>query len=74
MQEVLSPTQFLTLGQMLWIVFDFLAICSVLITLIFYYHWGKYSPTHAGAIITIVVYTAGMCILLLGMFGILTTI
>ncbi|MDE2213404.1 MAG: hypothetical protein KGJ34_02645 [Patescibacteria group bacterium] len=67
-------TSTISIAEILWIFFDISFIVSVLMTLAFYYHWGKYSPTHASAIGTMIVYTAGVVILLISMLGVVATI
>ena len=61
-------------GEVLWIAFGILAIFSILVTLAFYYHWGRFAPTHFGAVVTTTVYTVGLAVLGLGMLGILASL
>ena len=61
----------LSVGQTLWAIFWLALIVVAITTLAFYYHWGRFSPTHIGAIATIVVYTIGVAVLFIGMLSIL---
>ncbi len=61
-------------SQILWILFYAAALATFITTLAFYYHWGRFSPSHFGAILTIVVYTTGIAVLFMGMLGILSTL
>ena len=61
-------------GQALWAAFWTAVIIVSLTSLAFYYHWGRFSPSHIGALLTIIVYTLGTAALFLAMLGILISL
>jgi len=64
----------ISIVQMLWDAFDVLAVITGIATIAFYYHWGRFSPSHFGAIATVIVYTCGTIVLISTMLAILSTI
>jgi len=68
------PLMNLGVAQILWIVFWIALVIVTLTTLAFYYHWGRFSPNHLGAIATIIVYTLGTAVLFLALLGVLISL
>ncbi len=64
----------MSVPQALWAVFWTAAVVVGLLTLAFYYHWGRFSPSHIGAFLTIVAYTCGVALLGIGLLGILASL
>lgn len=47
---------------------------TVVMTLVFYYHWARYAPSTVSAVAAMIVYTLGATLLLLGLLGALAGI
>jgi len=62
------------ISTIVWVVFIICIVIVIPTTLAFFYHWGRFAPSHFGAIATIAIYTVGLSIILLGMLGIVLTI
>ena len=50
-----------------------LAITAI-VSIVLYYHWTRFAPSHLGAVITMVVYTLGVAVLVVGLLGIVSTL
>ena len=54
--------------------FGVMMVLTALISAAFYYHWGRFAPSHAGAIATMTVYSVGLFALVLALLGVISTI
>jgi len=61
-------------GEVLHAVFGMAMVVTALISAAFYYHWGRFAPSHTGAVMTMTAYTVGLFVIVLAMFGVLATI
>lgn len=57
------------LSELFTLAFLGFAGITAVMTLVFYYHWGRYTPGWFMSVLAILVYTIGAATLLLGMFG-----
>ena len=53
--------------------FGVMMVLTGLISAAFYYHWGRFAPSHAGAIATMTVYSVGLFALILALLGVIST-
>ena len=50
-------------------VLDVALLVTAFLALSLYYHWLRFSPSHLGAIVTMVIYTCGLAALIVALLG-----
>ena len=64
----------ITLGSVLFSVFAIVAGLTVLITFALFYHWARYNPGVISTVFVMGIYSAGVLLFLLSLWGIIAQI